>query len=93
MSWSKSENEGRTCWERQDGARLYSTQEIDALEAFERKQAEERNKSLMHNHIRYSDELDKEINQALYNEEMNPITYIILLCMFIGAIIYAFLNN
>jgi hypothetical protein len=93
MSWHKNTQGGKVCWERQDGARLYSTQEIDALEAFERKQSEERNKSLMHNHIRYSDELDRNIDQDLYNEEMSPITVIILLCMFIGAIIFMLLNK
>lgn len=42
MSWHKTENEGKTMWERSDGMRVSSHEQIDAIEKYESSQYKNR---------------------------------------------------
>jgi hypothetical protein len=60
MSWTKSYYEGKGCWERSDGTRVFSTQEVTAIENMERMEAEKR-KGFKLPHYDYDDyEIEEE---------------------------------
>ena len=71
MSWNVTEYEGVKCYE-QDGQRLFRTQDIDTIEAAERRQAEINREQMKYDRIRYIDECDRTYDGDHIEEDYKP---------------------
>ena len=71
MSWNITTHEGKKCYE-QAGQRLFRTQDIDALEAAERRQIEQDRENMKLDRISYIDECDRAYNGDHIEEDYKP---------------------
>ena len=79
MSWNVTDHEGRKCYER-DGMRVFRTQDIDAINREEQREANEiRN-------LCARDYIDTECDNT-DTEEMKPQTAAVILALFMVAML------
>lgn len=83
MGWNRTEHEGRTCYER-NGQRLFSTEEIDALDRFEKEQSEKRKSDFQK--WREDDIFHEEQEQVESKPEDRLIAVILLVALMLLAL-------
>lgn len=86
MGWNRTDYDGRTCYER-NGQRLFSTEEIDALDRFEKEQSKKRKSD-------FKEWQDKRITHEANEYEPNehdPVSTMITLVVLVGlALLFLF---
>ena len=93
MGWNKTSHEGRVCYERNDGTRLFCTEDIDRLETAERMVAAERDHNMKIRRRRAEDDIIiREYSQEEETTTLDRIITVIALVIVITLAIFSLMD-
>lgn len=78
MGWNVTSFEGKKCYERCDGIRVFDTDSITAIEQHEKAQMQKLRESLQHLPYKEQDYYEQEISEPMTKAEMIIVSIIII---------------